>query len=174
MNPIAQNRIAYEAAGLEYEKHFFDEQTGGYVLIHQGHNRNESFASEVFVAETFAKEGRAVELVDERGEGKTFDAVVDGQDWEFKELKADTENILGAVQSGVRKGKYQSRQIAYHINRSLNLEELGMLNRGIKNALRWDKDKQVKIVMLVGNQGYSMVLTREELDNGQVFKFSNL
>ncbi len=174
MNPITQNRIAYETAGTEYEKYYFDEQTGGYVLIHQGHNRGESFTSEVFVAESLARQGSAVELVNERGEGKKFDAMVNGQDWEFKELKASTENILSAIQAGVRKGKYQSGQIAYHINRILNPDELEMLNRGIKNALRWDKEKQVKVLMLVNYQGHSVVLTRKELDYGKVFECSNL
>ncbi len=166
MNPIAQNRIAYETAGPKYEKHYFDERTGGYVLIHAGHNRGESFASEVFVAETFARQGSVVELVDEQGTGKKFDALVDGQDWEFKELTESAQSILGAVQKGLRKGKEQSARLAYHVNREANIKEI---NLAIKNALYWDTTEKIQWIAIVDRNENFQILSREEIDGGKYF-----
>ncbi len=66
MDAISQKRHDYETTGPEYEKYFFDDQTGGYVLIHQGHNRQPNFESELFLAKIFSTRGRAVLLVNEK------------------------------------------------------------------------------------------------------------
>ncbi|MDG2989795.1 hypothetical protein L3556_02415 [Candidatus Synechococcus calcipolaris G9] len=169
VNPIAQKRFAYEAAGSEYEKHYFDEQTGGYVLIHEGHNRSASFESEVFVAETFARQGYRVELVDEEGEDgqRRFDALVDGESWEFKELTAKAKNIRGAFQRGLVHGRSQAPRIAYHVNRQVDVQDL---NIGLDRAIHIDKKTQriLKVALIYGD-GRIQVLEREEIDAGQKF-----
>lgn len=168
MDIITQNRIAYEAASDEYEKHYFDNQTGGYVLIHQGHNRGESFASEVFIAETLARQGAIVVLVDERGEDgvRRFDALVDGEVWEFKELTENAKSVSSAIQKGLREGKKQASRVAYHINRDADIKQI---NLAVKNALYWDTSGKIQVIIIVDRNGSFQSLSREEIDNGKYF-----
>ncbi|AFY60196.1 hypothetical protein [Synechococcus sp. PCC 6312] len=167
MDSINQKRQQYEAAGLEYEKYYFDERTGGYVLIHQGHNRNEGFESEVSVAKAFARRGYQVELVNEQGEEgqRQFDALVNGEPWEFKELTSKARNVKNAIQKGIKIAKYQAPRIAYHINREADTR---LINAGIKNALFWDDDQKITLVAVV-RSGTLQVLSREDIDNGKLF-----
>ncbi|MDS3860053.1 hypothetical protein RIF25_04445 [Thermosynechococcaceae cyanobacterium BACA0444] len=140
MDNINQNRRKYQAAGLEYEKHYFDEQTGGYVLIHEGHNRGDDFNLGAFVSEVFAKQGQVVELVDEHGQEKyvrRFDALVDGEKWEFKVLTNKAKNVRGAFQNGLVKGRSQAPRIAYHINRQVHVSDL---NVGLERTMYIDKE----------------------------------
>ncbi len=51
-NYIQQSKEIYENALVEYERHYFDRNTGGFVLIHQNHNTS---LSEIFIAEVLAK-----------------------------------------------------------------------------------------------------------------------
>jgi hypothetical protein len=57
VNPeyIRQSKAIYENAEPEYRRYYFDEVAGGFVLIHQQHNLNDS---ESFVAEVLAKMGK--------------------------------------------------------------------------------------------------------------------
>ena len=54
---VAKSKEIFDNAKPEYERYYFDELTGGFVLAHENHNRGESFDSELFVAEVFAKNG---------------------------------------------------------------------------------------------------------------------
>ncbi len=82
-NYIQQSQEIYQNAPLEYERHYFDQNTGGFVLIHQNHKTT---PSEVFVAEVLARQGKRVKLLSEQlvTRGKVPDAEIDGQFWEFK------------------------------------------------------------------------------------------
>ncbi|MDS3861076.1 hypothetical protein RIF25_09690 [Thermosynechococcaceae cyanobacterium BACA0444] len=170
VNPIAQNRIAYKAAGPEYERHYFDEQTGGYVLIHEGHNRSDDFASELFISEVFAKQGQVVELVDESRKEqyvRRFDALVDGENWEFKVLTTKAKNVRGAFQQGLIKGRSQAPRIAYYINRDAAIRDL---NFGLKQAIYIDReDQKIQRVALVFRDGSINQRSRGEIDAGQYF-----
>jgi hypothetical protein len=82
---IETSRAIYENAEPEYQRYYFDEIAGGFVLIHQQHNLNDS---ESFVAEVLAKMGKRVRILSEQAaEGvRTPDAEIDGEICEFKEL----------------------------------------------------------------------------------------
>ncbi len=60
---IQESQEIYNFAEPEYERYFYDENTGGFVLIHQDHNTNDS---ERFVAEAFAVQGKRVKLLSEQ------------------------------------------------------------------------------------------------------------
>lgn len=65
MNPeyIEESRQIYKNAEPEDRRSYFDEVAGGFVLIHQQHNLNNS---ETFVAEVLPKMGKRVILLSEQ------------------------------------------------------------------------------------------------------------
>ncbi|MDS3860530.1 hypothetical protein RIF25_06870 [Thermosynechococcaceae cyanobacterium BACA0444] len=136
--------------------------------MHQGHNRGESFASEVFISQVFARQGRVVELVNEQGEDglRRFDALVDGEEWEFKELTDKATNIQSAFQRGLSYGASQAQRIAYHVNRNA---DIGLLNAGLNQAIYHDKKKIIQVVALVFQDGSVQQLRRKEIDSGRYF-----
>lgn len=150
--------------GEEYKQYYFDDRTGGFVLIHQNHNTTDS---ELFIAQVFAKLGKKVKLLSEQTEigMKTPDAEIDGELWEFKELK-NAINVRGATQRDIRNGRKQARNIAYHINQDYNINDI---NGGIESAIRFDPQGLIETITLIFNDETSKILTREELDNGANF-----
>ncbi len=164
-NYIEQSRELYDNYSFEYEQHYFDENTGGFVLIHRNHNTT---PSEVFVAEVFAEQGKRVKLLSEQfWEGrKVPDAEIDEEFWEFKEL-CNATNIRGATQRDIREGRKQARNIAYHINQAYDISRI---NAGIESAIRFDDKQLVEKITLIFNNGYSETLTREEIENGERFQ----
>lgn len=165
LNYIQQSRQLYDDASLEYERHYFDQKTGGFVLIHQNHNTT---ISEVFVAIVLARKGKRVKLLSEQFEqGKKIpDAQIDGEFWEFKEL-CNATNVRGATQRDIRQGRKQAGNIAYHINQDY---EISRINAGIESAIRFDDKRLLKRITLIFNNGSSESLTREEIENGERFQ----
>lgn len=106
---IETSRAIYKNAEPEYQRYYFDEIAGGFVLIHQQHNLNDS---ESFVAEVLAKMGKRVRLLSEQAaEGvRTPDAEIDGEICEFKELTKYTTNIRYRLQEGISREKIKVQQ----------------------------------------------------------------
>ena len=161
-----RSRQIYNRAEPEYERYFYDENTGGFVLIHQNHNLTDS---ERFVAEVFARFGRMVKLLSEQAASgiRTPDAEIDGEIWEFKKLSVEAINISNAVQRGVAVAKKRAPNVAYHIDTDADIRDI---NRGITRAIVWDTERLLQKIALVFNDRRVQVLTREELDNGQNFQ----
>ena len=161
---IQESRKVYDSFSEEYQRYYFDELTGGFVLIHQNHNTT---PSEIFVAQIFAQSGKQVKLLSEQTkEGfKTPDALIDGELWEFKELK-NAINIRGATQKDIRNGRKQAGNIAYHLNQDYNIDDI---NAGIQSAIRFDPQKLVEKITLIFNDETWKTLTREEIDHGESF-----
>ena len=164
-NYIQESQNIYNFAEPEYERYYYDERTGGFVLIHQNHNTNDS---ERWVAEVFARQGRRVKLLSEQAAPgiRTPDAEIDGEIWEFKELSSEAVSIKNTVQRGVAVAKKRAPNVAYHINTDADIADI---NKGITRALVWDTEKLLQKISLVFNDGRVQVLTREELDNGESF-----
>ncbi len=163
---IQESQEIYNRALPEYERHYYDEDTGGFVLIHQAHNTN---VSEMFVAEIFARRGRRVKLLSEQAAPgvRTPDADINDEFWEFKELSPEAVSIKNTVQRGVAVAKKRAPNVAYHINTVANI---GDINRGIARAMIWDTERLLQKIALVFNDGSVQVLTREDLDNGRDFQ----
>jgi hypothetical protein len=163
---IEESQEIYNLAEPEYERYFYDENTGGFVLIHQDHNTTDS---ERLVALVFASLGRRVKLLSEQAPPgiRTPDAEIDGELWEFKELSQEAVSIKNTVQRGVAVAKKRAPNVAYHINTEANIEDI---NRGITRALVWDTQRLLQKIALVFNDSIVQVLTREELDNGRYFQ----
>lgn len=60
---IQESQQIYDLAESEYERYYFDDNAGGFVLIHQDQNRTDS---ELFMARVFASLGRRVKLLSEQ------------------------------------------------------------------------------------------------------------
>lgn len=170
MNPeyIQQSKAIYENAELEYQRSYFDDVTGGFVLIHQEHNLNDS---ESFVAEVLAKIGKRVTLLSEQAaEGvRTPDAEIDGEICEFKELTESTRNIRYRVQEGISRAKNQGASIViFHINRENY--DVWKINAGIKQGLFWDTQNQIQQIFFVAKSKQIQIITREDWQNGRPFQ----
>ena len=164
-NYIQQSKEIYKTALVEYKRHYFERNTGGFVLIHKNHNTS---LSEIFIAEVLARQGKRVKLISEQlaTGGKVPDAEIDGQFWEFKELSTAT-NIRGATQRDIREGRKQARNIAYHINQDYDINPI---NAGIESAIRFDEQRLLEKITLIFNNGQSETLTREDIENGERFQ----
>ena len=165
-NYIQQSQNIYDLAEAEYERYYYDEDTGGFILIHQNHNTNNS---ERFIAEILARLGRRVKLLSEQAAPgiRTPDAEIDGEIWEFKELSPEAVSIKNTVQRGVAVAKKRARNVAYHINTEANIADI---NKGITRAMVWDTERLLQKISLIFNDGKVQELTREELDNGESFQ----
>ena len=165
---IETSRAIYENAEPEYRRYYFDEIAGGFVLIHQQHNLNNS---EIFLAEVLAKIGKRVRMLSEQAaEGvRTPDAEIDGEICEFKELTEQTQNIRCRVQEGISRSKKQGASaVVFHINRENY--DVWKINAGIKQALFWDTEKQIQKIFFVVNSEQIQIITREEWNNGRSFQ----
>lgn len=151
---IDQNKKIFDDAEPQYEKAYFDNSTGGYVLVHNGHNRGESYNSEKFVAEVFARNGSTVVLLDESEavEGMRPDALVDGEIWDFKRLSPEVVGFANRVQAGIREARKQGAvKVAYHIDRiDYDLEKI---KKGMRRAFQLDGFKQLQGILLVFQDG---------------------
>ena len=169
MNPeyIQQSKAIYENAEPEYQRSYFDEVAGGFVLIHQQHNLNDS---ESFVAEVLAKMGKRVTLLSEQAaEGvRTPDAEIDGEICEFKELTKESSNLKNRVQEGFGKAKNQSANaVIFHVN--IEIYDIREIDEGIRQAIYWDVNNLMQTIILVFNHQSVQKITREEWENGKRF-----
>ncbi len=164
---IETSRAIYENAEPEYRRYYFDEVAGGFVLIHQQHNLNNS---EIFLAEVLAKIGKRVRMLSEKAPEsvRTPDAEIDGEICEFKELTESTRNIRYRVQEGISRAKNQgATAVVIHINRESY--EFWKINDGIRKAFYWDEKQLIQTLILVFNSEEVQQITREEWENGRRF-----
>ncbi len=145
------------------DRTFFDEQTGGFVLVHRGHDA-QNLNSEFFLARVYAGEGRPVILQDESGPERTADADIAGEAWEFKQL---TEEVTGSQKNRIQEGLRDARKqnagcVAYHISHAGFDEEAA--REGIKNAFWWDKEERLSLVDLVFNDGTRYRYERQDFE----------
>jgi Contact-dependent growth inhibition CdiA C-terminal domain len=161
---LRESREIFDNSAPEYEHIYFDDATGGFVLVHEEHNRGESFDSELFVAQTLAKGGRRVFLLDESETvaGSRPDARIDREIWDFKRLTPDVVAFANRVQAGIKAARKQSAtKVAYHIDRDdFALDEI---ERGIKRAFFLDVQEQVQAVILVFKNEETITYNRDEL-----------
>ncbi len=87
--------------------------------VHQGHNRGESYESELFVARVLANRGRRVTLLNETGMGagvKTPDADIDGNLADFKWLTSLSRRLPNWIQEVFLNAKSKGVDwVIYHV-----------------------------------------------------------
>jgi hypothetical protein len=164
---IRKSKEIYDNAAPEYEKYYFDNSTGGFILIHQDHNTS---VSDRFIAMALAKQGKRVKLLSEQAgmRIKTPDAEIDGDIYEFKELTEESQSLSNRVQEGIGQARKQgATAVIYYINR---IEyDIKLINRGIRQAFFWDKKQQIQKIALLFPTEAIQTITREDWENGYYF-----
>ncbi|PSF32674.1 hypothetical protein C7H19_21360 [Aphanothece hegewaldii CCALA 016] len=164
---IQQSREIYEQATSDYERYYFDENTGGFILIHQEHNKS---TSNVQIATVLARLGNRVKLLSEQATTsvKTPDAEINHEIYEFKELTEESRSLSNRVQEGIGQAKKQgATAVIYYINRSTY--DIWQINRGIRQAFFWDKNQQIQKISLLLPTGELKTIFREDWENGEYF-----
>ena len=163
---ISKSQELYESAKSEYQRTYFDEQTGGFVLTHEQHGKQD-IQSEQFVAQAFARQGKHVRLLKEIGlpEGvKTPDAEIEVVLWDFKRLTEGATSLANRVQAGIKHAIKQSAvNVGYHIDRSEY--DLSEIERGIKRALDLDIAEQIDRVVLIFRDGSMDIYDRTRFES---------
>jgi hypothetical protein len=147
-------------------------ESGGELRAELGRSPNES---ERFAGRALADEGREVRLLkasEEKGV-KSYDADVENEAWEFKELTVPPERQPeNAVYQGLRRGKYQNNGeplwLLYHVH-SGQRENLASVNSAVSDAVRRDQDDLIRGVTLVFDDGTTLHRTREQINEGKRF-----
>lgn len=107
---IAASRKSFEAYGPEWEKAYFDERSGGFVVIDKqraakGNTNKQEFAKfskEVEIAEVYAQNGHKIEMLEEDSRKSSCDARIDGILADFKRTSSHN-NIISYAKEAVRK-----------------------------------------------------------------------
>jgi Contact-dependent growth inhibition CdiA C-terminal domain len=164
---LERSQNIYNSFSEEYERYYFDENTGGFVVIHQNHQTTES---ERFIARILAQNGKQVKLLNEQAETgvKIPDAEVNGVIYEFKELTEESQILGNRIQEGIGQARKQgATAVVYYINRSTF--EIWQINRGIRQAFFWDRQEKIQEISLLFRDGKLETITREEWENGKYF-----
>jgi len=159
MNKIDQNHIEYENYNTQlYDKVYFNTDSGGYVVVHKLHGKQER-AENVEIAKILADAGKRVELlpVDNTLYKKNPDAKVDGQVFEFKENKTYTGT---SIQREIRKAKGQAPNIVLYFKKEISK---WLLINSLKDKLLYAKSIK-KIVLIIQKRVYET--TSKEILNG--------
>lgn len=151
----AASRIIYNNYDSNFKKLYFDEGTGGYVVKHKDHTAHE-LKQNIVTARRLAQAGEAIELLDDKIEGKSPDALVNGLLWEFK----NTSGSASSVQNLLRKGKKQASRIVLTLPKKF---VLGDIIRGMLNAVNLDTKEDIKTVLLIFPDGNLVELGRKDI-----------
>jgi Contact-dependent growth inhibition CdiA C-terminal domain len=158
-------RFEYELyAMVGYIKVIFQEETGGYLVIHPEHGQNE-WEDNKHIGRMLAELGEAIVLLPNILEKISPDAWRNGEEWEFKTIKAF--NLKNAVQNALRKGKTQSPNILCFINMLYTIENITL---GIYNAVKFDKTSRIEKIAILFQDGRLIEMTREEVRKGMFVK----
>ena len=154
------NPSQIEAARRRYERllesgnHFtsaprthFDERSGGFVVVHQGHQLH-ALDAEMQTARFYARRGVWVRLLDETGPEPVADAHHggphgDGLEWDYKTARAGGDPKSKA-QSGISSGKKPSGNVVIRFEDE-NVD-VSRINRGVNAALQFDQKREQPFV----------------------------
>jgi hypothetical protein len=115
----------YNSYGEEWEKAYFDEDSGGFDVYHRKHNFSTTGGKyEKEVGRLLAKEGKQIEFLSEKGQKtKHPDIRFDNQTWDIKSIIAYTS---GSIMDSIWNGKKADNVIFYFTNGiNLNIIEEG-------------------------------------------------
>jgi len=163
MNKIDLNHIEYENYNTQlYDKVYFNTDSGGYVVVHKLHGKQER-AENVEIAKILADAGKRVELLpisDVQGM-KNPDAKVDGMIFEFKENKTPT---FSAIEKEIRKAKNQADNILLYFRKAM---KTGIIKYAIKDRVYRTPD--IKNFILIW-KGVVYEFSKKEIKEGVLDK----
>jgi Contact-dependent growth inhibition CdiA C-terminal domain len=141
-----------------YTKIFFDTETGGFVVAHKEHGKNE-IAGNKTIALLLVKIGYQVVLLGNQPNVISADATLNGEVWEFKTIM-ETVNMSGAVQKDIKRGKRQAANILIFIDQLYTANDI---TKGIYNAVKFDKKQDVAKIGILFQNGDLINMTRAEI-----------
>lgn len=163
---IKRRKASYNEFGSDYTKDHFNETNGGYLVIHKNHGVNEVKANTEIGRNLSKIAGKAVVLVDNPNTKTSFDALVNGVEWEFKTLEKYS-NLKSRVQKEIRKGSTQSGNILLFIKRNYNIEDL---SNGVYAAYKHDFDKRIRFISILFPNGKLIKFSRKQIETGEFNK----
>lgn len=141
-----------------WTKIVFDENTNGYVVVHQHHGKGELKVN-LPIALKLAEIGFCVELLAETKVVQSADAKIDSEFWEFK----TTKGTKSSIQNRLREGKYQSQNILLYVQTGFIIIEL---LRGIMSSISVDRTIRIQKIGLMFESRDELgliVFSREEV-----------
>lgn len=134
-NGVKKAMAKYESYGKEYQKGFFDSNTGGFNIYHTGHQFDKKTGKyEKQGGELLAKQGKQVEFMDELAGGKTADWLFDSKVWEFKTI---TKNTSSAVKNQINSARKQSGLVILYFKTK---PKDSVIKEGVKRFIGQAKD----------------------------------
>lgn len=107
--------------------------------------------------------GEAVELLPNR---PSPDALRNGEEWEFKTIKA--HNLKNAVQNALRKGKTQSPNMLVFVNMLYAIEDNTL---GIHNTVKFARDTCLEKIAILFKDERLVEMTRSAVKQGRYNAF---
>ena len=109
---IKKAKVTYNSYGNEWEKVYFDEKTGGYLVVNKqriehsklSKNEKKKFDKEVDMSFVFAKNGYSIELLEEIPRIPSPDAKVNGVLAELKKVSSHNNIVKEAKDAINNKG----------------------------------------------------------------------
>lgn len=151
----------------DYIKIFFDSKTGGFVVAHKQHGKNE-FETNRVIALLLAKGEYRVILLSNMIDIPTPDASINDEMWEFKTISQAT-NLKNRVQLDIKKGKRQAANILIFIAQRYNIEDI---RAGIYNAVKFDDKEKIQKIGILFQDGRLIIVERfEVIDKSYRTKF---
>ena len=123
------NWTRYNSYGCEWEKAYFDELSGGYIVYHKDHNFSSIGGKyEKEVGRLLANEGKQVEFLSEKGQKtKHPDIYFDKQTWDIKSIIAYTS---GSIMDSIWNGK-KANNVIFYFTDDININ---IIEEGYKRA----------------------------------------
>jgi hypothetical protein len=159
----ALNKFKFEETDTNvFDKIAYNDTSGGAVIRHKKHGKNEIQGNTDIAVRIAAIEGSFIELLPADGQGVNPDSMRNGILWEFKK----TTGSKGSVQTRLREGKEQCSRILLALPDEFNKSDL---IKGMTSAIYMDAAAKIKQVELLWkNKIYSM--SRQDIIEG---KFPN-
>ena len=159
-----QHQLAlYNEFDNNYTKEFFNAKNGGFVVSHKKHGKTEK-RDNLIIANKLAEKGKGIELIENFDNIKSFDANIDGVEWEFKTL-TNFSNLKNAVDRELRNAVKQSSNILLFINNGYKNEDLitGVERRTLRN-------KEIKFIAILFKDGRLIKVSRKQIESGEFRK----
>jgi len=136
MTNIENNKQEFDSFDDNYEKIFFDTESGGYVVMHKLHGKAER-TENIEIAKILCALGKKIVLlpISNQQFTKNPDALVNNEIFEFKVNKTPT---FSALDKEIRKAKDQADNILIVVKDKINISML-------ESAIKWRVDNSVNI-----------------------------
>jgi len=144
---VDHSKVEFESHGQEFTKHYFDKDTGGYVVFHEKHLLDKYTGKyELLASKVLSKEGHKIILQDESALGRKFDGFLNDIPFEIKSIHNNTTH---SIKKHLHKAYTQKAEIIvlYFPNKF----DIKILKQGINRWKGIYPQEQLKIISIDKN-----------------------